>query len=226
MVQVSGITGAGPIFKRVMTASMAGIAPVALVDVKGLTTAKICPLSGQLAGPHCPAQMEEHFLAGTEPAASCQMHDARSPVLPPELAAKCLQLELRQGRLIDLGVDYYDWARAQGLAEEPWLAAACRGESTERAGTPKILFPSNGDEFVLLSDLPLADQAIPVRIRAMPGIGQLELRVDGQLAQVLTAPFTTRIPARRGDHTLTVTQPGAAAAMEEVKFQVRSESPL
>ncbi len=226
MVQVSGITGAGPIFKRVMTEAMAGVAPAALVDGRGLTTATICPLSGRLAGPHCPAAMEEHFLAGTQPTQPCQMHDSRSLRLPPELAKKCLQLEARQGRLVDLGVDYYDWARAQGLAEEPWLAAACRGEDGGGADGPAILFPSNGDEFLLLSDLPLKDQAIPVRIRATPGLGQLELRVDGELAQVLTAPFTTRIPALRGDHTLSVHQPGTAAALGEVKFQVRSESPL
>ena len=225
MIRVSGITGAGPIFRRVMTEAMAGTTPAPLVDERGLTTARICPLSGRLAGRHCPAQMEEHFASGTEPTEGCQMHDASSPHLPPELATKCLQLEARQGRLVDLGVDYYDWAQAQGLAEEPWLAAACRGQVADGAA-PRILFPVNGDEFVLLSDLPLKDQAIPVRVRATPGVGTLELRVDGQLAQLLTAPFTTRIPALRGAHTISVHAPGDPRALGEVKFQVRSESAL
>lgn len=224
MVRVSGITGAGPIFRRVMTQAMDGMRPAPLVDERGLTTARICPLSGQLAGPHCPAQMDEHFLAGTEPAHGCQMHDASSAQLPPELAKRCLQLEAGQGRLVDLGVDYYDWAQAQGLAEEPWLAAACRsGSGLEAGAEPKILFPVNGDEFLLLSDLPLRDQAIPVRVRATPGLGRLELWLDGQLAQRLTPPFTTRIAAVRGQHTLCVRQPGEAGALGEVKFQVRAE---
>jgi penicillin-binding protein 1C len=225
MVRVSGITGAGPIFRRVMTGAMAGLTPAPLVDERGLTTAQICPLSGRLAGRHCPAKMDEHFAIGTEPASGCQMHGASSLQLPPELATRCLQLEARQGRLVDLGVDYYDWAQAQGLADEPWLAAACRGGSSDSA-EPRILFPGNGDEFVLLADLPLGDQAIPVRVRATPGVGSLELRVDGQLAQTLTAPFTTRIPALRGAHTLSVHKPGDERALGEVKFQVRAESAL
>jgi len=225
MVRVSGITGAGPIFRRVMTEAMEGVTAAPLVDERGLTTAHICPLSGRLAGQHCPAQMEEHFTRGTEPAERCQMHDASSPRLPPELAVKCLQLEARQGRLVDLGVEYYDWAQAQGLADEPWLAAACRGGGAE-GEAPRILFPSNGDEFVLLSDLPLNDQAIPVRVRANPGQGALELRVDGIVAQVLQPPFTTRIPARRGAHVLSVHSPGDERVLGEVKFQVRAESAL
>ncbi|MBS1153527.1 MAG: Multimodular transpeptidase-transglycosylase, partial [Myxococcaceae bacterium] len=226
MVRVSGITGAGPIFRRAMTQAMAGLKPSPLVDERGLTTAQICPLSGGLAGRHCPAQMDEHFILGTEPTEGCQMHDASSPTLPPELAKKCLQLEAGQGRLVDLGVDYYDWAQAQGLADEPWLAAACRGEAAGDGDAPRILFPSNGDEFLLLADLPLGDQAIPVRVRATSGLGQLELRVDGQVAQLLTAPFTTRIPAERGAHTLSVHRPGEAQALGEVKFEVRAESAL
>ena len=127
---------------------------------------------------------------------------------------------------MDLGVDYYDWAQAQGLADEPWLAAACRAEAPGDAAQPRILFPINGDEFVLLADLPLKDQAIPVRVRATPGLGQLELRVDGQLAQLLSAPFTTRIPALRGAHILSVHKPGDPRALGEVKFRVRAESAL
>ncbi len=226
MIRVSGITGAGPVFRRVMTAAMAGVNPSGLVDERGLTTAQICPLSGRLAGRYCPAQMEEKFALGTEPTQSCQMHDAASPRLPPELAQKCLQLQAGQGRLVDLGVDYYDWAQAQGLSDEPWLAAACRVDPATDPAVPHILFPINGDEFLLLSDLPLEDQAIPVRIRATAAVGPLELRVDGRLAQTISVPFTTRIPALRGAHTLSVHKPGDLRALGEVKFQVRAETSL
>ena len=82
--------------------------------------------------------------------------------MPPELAQKCLQLEARQGRLVDLGVDYYDWARAQGLAEEPWLAAACRGGGDENGGALKVRFRSKGDELVVRAGLQAKGKGITV----------------------------------------------------------------
>jgi penicillin-binding protein 1C len=225
MVQVSGVSGAGPIFKRVMISAMHGLHAGPLFDERGLTSARICPLSGERAGPHCPAVMDERFVAGTAPHADCGMHTASAPGLPRALAAQCARLEAGQGRLVDLGVDFYDWAQAQGLAEEPWLAAACRGEAAAPSAAPRILFPADGDEFVLLADLPLADQAIPVRLRASPGLGSLELRLDGRLTQRLSAPFTTRIPAERGAHTLSVTGPDGEV-LGEVRFLVRAERAL
>src|SRR5258707_6153503 len=59
MIRVSGITGAGPIFKRVMTRAMASITPAPLRSDAGLARAAICPLSGALAGPECPSHIDE-----------------------------------------------------------------------------------------------------------------------------------------------------------------------
>lgn len=221
MVQVSGITGAGPIFKRVLSKSMEGLSTRPLVDARGLVSAAVCPLSGELAGSHCPAVMDEKFIAGTAPTKRCPMHDGVSDGLPRELASKCDELSRRQGRVVDLGPDFYEWARAQGLADEPWLSAAChtRGDDTKTA----IVFPAPGDEFLVLSDLPLEDQALPVKLRADPSYGKLEVRVDGQMALVLGAPYAGRVPARAGAHRLSVHRLGEEAPLAEVKYLVRSE---
>jgi penicillin-binding protein 1C len=219
MVQVSGITGAGPVFRRVMTRAMREVTPAALVDRRGLDGASICPLSGQLAGPQCPAVMDELFISGNAPRESCQMHRALAADLSGELKHRCLRLAASQGRIADLGLDFYDWAKNEGLSSEPWLAAACLGNDAEVRGA-QVLNPVAGGEFLLFPDLPLEDQAIPVRIRAAPGIGRLAVFVDGQQSLELSPPFSGSVMARQGAHVLEV-RDGAGEVLDTVKFVVR-----
>lgn len=220
MIQVSGITGAGPIFKRVMKKAMANRVPSPLVDRSRLETVRICPLSGERATDACPGSMEEVFAKGTEPKHDCGMHGAIAAQLPPELEARCRALA-SNGRVTDLGVEYYDWARSEGLAKEPWLAAMCRGQSADSGG-PAFLSPQTGDEYMLFPDMPAADQTIPVRVRASPKDGPLQLELDGALVMVLQPPFTGRIPATKGDHVLTL-HGSDGQLRAEVRFRVRTE---
>ncbi len=219
MIQVSGITGAGPVFKRVMSAAMSGVVPAKLVDRRGLTAVHICPLSGERAGPSCPAAMEELFIGKTAPKQACSMHGELSASLSEPLRAQCLRLAAASGRMTDLGLDFYDWARNEGLAAEPWLAAACLGKHDQDHGA-KVLQPVKGGEFLLLADLPLADQSIPVRVRAAPTLGRLHVYLDGAPALELSAPFTGRIPATPGPHVLEV-RDGEGVVLDTVRYLVR-----
>jgi penicillin-binding protein 1C len=225
MQQVSGITGAGPIFKRVMTRAMQRIVPEALVDTSALEPAHICPLSGHLAGPHCPSAMDEWFLKGEAPKQGCEMHGTLASDLPPAVQKRCLALAAEEGTLSDLGLDFYDWAKNEGFAAEPWLAAECLGASADASGAVKILHPANGDEFLLLSDLPLADQAIPVRVRAAPSVGALDVLVDGAKVSSLSAPYTGRIAATKGKHVVSLRE-ASGQTVAEVHFLVREEERL
>lgn len=228
MVKVSGITGAGPIFKRVMTRAMEGVAPAPLVDRTGLRGATICPLSGERAGQHCPSAMEELFREGTLPHADCRMHRSVPAGLPPQLAERCRALAEAGGRLLDLGPDYYEWARNEGLEAEPWLAASCLGAPAGGAASsaPKILTPSPGEEYLVLADLPLEDQAIPLRVRAPATDGALEVRLDGRRLFELEAPYSGRLPVVKGEHLLTVHRAGEERPLLQTHYRVREEQRL
>lgn len=223
MVQVSGITGAGPLFKRVMTRAMAGVDPRPLWREELLEAADICPLSGERAGPHCPASMRELFVKGKVPGESCRMHRHLAADLPRELLERCRALAGAGGAVVDLGPDFYDWARAEGRAQEPWLAAACAASTGGDGGGPAITFPLAGDEFLLFPDLPQADQGIPLRIRASPREGPLEVWMDGERLFALGPPFTGRLPARRGEHRLSLRRTGGVSSLADVRFTVRAE---
>jgi penicillin-binding protein 1C len=224
MIQVSGVTGAGPIFKRVMLRSMDGVRPAALIHVNAFEQARICPLSGELAGPWCPGAMEEVFAAGTRPKHQCSMHRGLAKDLPEPLAEHCQALTGPEKQVVDVGMEFYDWARTEGVFGEPWLASACaEANSLAQAPPPRILSPSNGDEFLLLPDLPLDDQSIPLRVRAAPSQGPLEVRLDGQALFLLEPPFSGRLPATRGEHVLSLHRPQELKGVAQVRFRVRQE---
>ncbi|MBM4379425.1 MAG: hypothetical protein FJ086_09015 [Deltaproteobacteria bacterium] len=224
MVQVSGITGAGPLFRRVMEGAMQGVVGAPLWDGRLLEAQAICPLSGGLAGPDCPSRMEERFARGTAPTQACHVHRRLAAQLPPGLEARCRELAGRSGRVADLGPEFDEWARAEGLSAEPWMLRAClepRAGEVAASG-PHLLSPADGDEYLLFPDMPLEDQTLPVRVRSADG-RPLEIRVDGVPALTLTAPYTGRIPASRGEHRLTLHRPGSGEALEHVRYRVRTE---
>ncbi len=206
MAHVSGIAGAGPIFARVMARAMRGLTPAPLVDRGRFDHARVCPLSGRLAGAACPGGFDEVFLPGTAPAEPCDMH----------------RLEVSGGRarpVLDPGPRYQAWARAEGIATSAGGAAPAAGgdEGVE------ILLPADGDEYLVEAGLPAAAQAIPVRLVVPRGVARVLLRSGegGRPPQVLEPPFTARLPARPGQGRLEVWLPGASAPAAVSRFTVR-----
>ncbi|HVO31482.1 MAG TPA: penicillin-binding transpeptidase domain-containing protein, partial [bacterium] len=202
MVRVSGITGAGPIFKRVMTRAMRGIRPAPLVDRARFEKARICALSGRLAGAHCPSTIDEVYLPGSAPKDFCPMHR-----------------EGKDGRaVVDVGPEFYGWAAGEGLDDGPWPGGGAAGT----AG--KLLQPADGDEFLLEPGMPAGAQAIPVRALAPAGVTTLTLVADGARRE-LRAPFTTAVTATPGTHRMELWTPGGAAPIAVAEYRVKGGDP-
>lgn len=216
MLGVSGVTGAGPLFKRVMAQAMDGLIPEPLMDRRPFDAVAICPLSGQRAGEDCPASVEEIFVRGAAPRAVCSMHRR----LPRPRSA-----DRARGRVLDVGPAYYGWARGEGLDGGPWPDAEPAGADVERrsvaAKRARFLVPGDGDEYFVDPTLPLADQTIPVRAQAPPGVRALMVRVDQGAVRRLDAPFVTRLPGAPGRHRVELWTPGATTPEDVVSFVVR-----
>ena len=167
MQRVSGITGAGPLFARVMRRAMAGVRPAPLVDRARFERVRVCPLSGHRAGEACPGSYEEVFLPGTAPTTPCEMH------------------RLSEGRsVLALDARYSGWAERERLDVAP---------SSDAAVAPGFVTPQDGDEFLIEAGVPLSSQTIPIRIR---GTGRLlvdgaTVAVDG-LGRTRVALFPGR----------------------------------
>lgn len=200
---VSGISGAAPIFARVMARAMRGVAPRPLLDRGLFASARVCALSGGRAGPSCRSTVDEIFLPGTVPLDPCPMHRHDGP-----------------GGL-DVGPEFYGWAAAEGIDGGP-RAAAREGRDAEAGG---IVLPADGDEYLVEAGLPGRSQSIPVRIRPPAGATRVELRAeDGSVLQ-LEPPFSGRLPARPGRHRVELWVPGGGAPVATATYRVRGSGP-
>ena len=82
---------AAPLVRAGLLAAAEGRTLTLPTEPAGIVTARICPISGQLAGPDCPHAMLEHFAAGTIPTATCDWHFRQDHALavhyPTEISA-------------------------------------------------------------------------------------------------------------------------------------------
>jgi penicillin-binding protein 1C len=70
-----GMDGAAPLARVALLAASRGRMLTLPKLPSTLTRRTVCPLSGMLPGPACPARFDERFIPGTEPTGTCTFHD-------------------------------------------------------------------------------------------------------------------------------------------------------
>ena len=218
MRSVSGISGAGPIFRRVMTLAMEGITPRPLVDRARFVHARICKLSGDLATSACGGTLEEVFLPGKVPTKPCSMHRWLTKRRETPREKEGAPWTPHRRRVTDIGPRFYHWARLEGLEAGPWPDVGAPRPSAQRTHL-QIMLPHNGDEYLLDPGIPIEHQQVP--LHAIPPDGETSLRIvlNGRELGMLNAPFTSSLPARPGTNHLVVSAAGKEEL--EVTFVVR-----
>jgi penicillin-binding protein 1C len=193
MRRVSGVTGAGPLLYRAVMAVARRYEPGVLptpADV-GATRARVCRLSGQLAGADCPGTLE-WFLPGTEPRSSCDWHRPGGVVLPEE---------------------YAEWASSlpQGVvAGGPAPGGATLAAS---ASALRIVAPQTGDRYDIPPGTDPRYATIALRAVGAAEDEPLNWYVDGQRLA------SARWVLRPGAHVVRVV--GASGRVAEAQFVVR-----
>jgi penicillin-binding protein 1C len=210
---VSGVTGAGPLFRDVMIAAMRGRSPDSTGVEPTLEVAEVCPLSGALAGPSCPHRHRESFVHGTAPRATCGMHqmvriDTRNGL---RAGAGCPArfVENRPYEVFDSM--YASWARssARPIAADafsplcpgqgsPTDAAESRTRLMARDST-RLTYPNDGARFVY-DDSASSPQVLTFRALAPSSARRVRFYVDGRLLASKSAPFLADWPLSRGVH--------------------------
>jgi len=87
MHNVSGMTGAGPLFRDVMLLVSSRNKNEGFREPTNLAHRAICPLSGMLPSVHCPGTIDEIFLPGTEPRVTCSLNHQKGIVAAAVLPA-------------------------------------------------------------------------------------------------------------------------------------------
>lgn len=213
----SGITGAAPLFREAMLAAMRDRSPAPLVEQTLLTTAPICPLSGQLPGPDCPHQLRERFVRGSLPHERCTMHRRVSVDRDTgELATPSSRR--RESRVLEWYPDeYVAWAIESQRPLVPGAAADAQrtpyGHSVRvSSGRPMITFPAQQARFSRDPGVPSEQQRIVLQARAPADAGPLTFRLDGAILGRAGAPFQVPWQLQPGRHELVVSAADGSAS--------------
>ncbi len=166
MQGVSGVSGAGPIWRDVMLLAHRGLPARAFERPAGLTRVEVCALSGMLPTPECAVRRLEWFIEGSAPTQPDTWHHrAGSRVV------------------LDLPLALRAWAQAQGwpLRAAPAEAGAPVASRDAPGRTMGLIVaqPDDGARIRIDPGLPLSVQRLPIEVRADdPAIQRIELALD------------------------------------------------
>jgi penicillin-binding protein 1C len=156
MHDVSGVDGAGPVWRDVMMAAALGRRLSWPPRPAGIVEATVCSPTGLLPGPACPSPIRELFVAGTVPAEQEQYYvrdeSGRVAINPP--------------------MEALAWARDAGFA-------TARDAPDASGGPIRIVQPATGSVFFMAPEL--REQQLVLRASAPAGSERVTFRLDGRV---------------------------------------------
>ena len=207
MLDVSGIDGAGPIWRDIMLqAHRTTPHPFPVPD--GIISVEVCAPSGLLPSPHCPYRRLERFIKGTEPTEiDNQFRVETVDIRTEETASAATPVEFRQERVRwILPLAFQDWGLAHGievleskpLAVKSISSIEIDSESNGDKNRPQLTLPISHTAYQIHPSLPSASQRLQVSGRTVDASAwhRLRLVVDGNViaekenAQVIDAWWT------------------------------------
>jgi len=221
MHNVTGLTGAAPIWHEVMRGLLQGRPDHPFAQPNGLTQVEVCDISGLLPSPLCPHTHTEWFIAGTEPVQTDTTYQQIwIDTLTNSLADDLTPIERRKPvTVLNIPTEAKAWAHEQGL---PLLS-----DYSLDSGS---LQPSNENPLILLSPHPNTTyridpnfdpsaQQLKIEAAVGQGISQVEIWVDGTLLTTLSSPpYQAWWTLSSGEHRFWVE--GVNANVEKVKSEV------
>ncbi|WP_437292229.1 penicillin-binding protein 1C [Sorangium sp. So ce406] len=224
---ISGITGAGPLFRDAMLAA-ARVRPPRPFDAPDpdlLAEVEVCSLSGMTPTAACPHRRRELLPRGDAAALSpCDMHeivrvDRRNGLRAGACPAAAVEERVFERHDAELTA----WARAAGRPIAPDEVSPLCGALPGRDGAApagarvRVAYPPDGARFVLDPSVNSL-QAIRLRADVPAGVRRARFVLDGRPIEV-GPPFALDWPLVAGAHRLRVEADGASAG-EEIAFSV------
>ncbi|HAR46728.1 MAG: penicillin-binding protein 1C [Nitrospirae bacterium GWC2_57_13] len=218
MQQVAGVSGAGPIFRRVMMLLQGKKEPKDFERPSGLIEVEVCALSGKQKGPDCPHGVSELFLRDEVEAGAmepCDVH-RKLPVLAGngQIAPAGARREETEYRVFeDLPPIYEFWQRETGRPVMP-------RELSRHAESAlfEIIRPAHQSIYRRPLDLAARYQTIRFEAVGAPGSAEVVWTLNSdEIGRTRDAHFLDW-PVRTGEYRLRATAPGVPAS--EIRFTV------
>lgn len=223
MKEVTGLTGAAPIWHEVIRKALEGQPKREFARLEGLVQVEVCALSGLLPTEFCDHTRTEWFIAGTEPTQPDNIfQQVTVDALTGFLADASTPTDRAQTRIVlDLPITAHPWARSQGL---PLLADIPQAGETSQ---PQIAIISPRPNSTYRIDPAFDASAQKLLIEAVVGAGITEVTiwVDGTpLATLHTSPYQVWWQLSAGGHRFWatgVTVNGEVVTSEIVTIKVQ-----
>ncbi len=216
MKGVSGITGAGPLFRSSMLAASRRRTPEAFAIPDGVRRVDVCSLSGELPGPACDHTRSDVELARRPIRERCDMHIvARIDPASGLLAGPACPESTVEHRVFErYPARFLEWARSVGRPLAPTESAARCPAPHASSEEARIVYPEDGARFSI-DDSAAAPNAIRIRVAVPPG-AHSRLEVDGVAVSLPADGLVWTLV--RGVHARRLMTEGGAA--DEVTFSV------
>lgn len=226
MVEVTGVSGAGPIYNQFMRRVLVGQPELEFQRPDGLIRVEICTLSGLLPKDNCPLRRVDWFIEGTEPTAYDTYYqnfriDRRTGLLadentPPEY----IILET----FVVLPHDARDWAIQNGLRLPPEGALV-----DEPAIGLRLLEPDPYTSFEISPITPLETQRLRFTVATPQNTISVSYYLNGELIGIKDeAPFDMWWTLNIGDWQLSAEarlSDGTILTSDSVPFEVVDYEP-
>ena len=227
MKNVSGLSGAAPIWHQFMRAVLNDVPETAFTQPAGLVQVEVCALSGLLPTGACPYRKMEWFIEGTAPEQVDTFYkevqtDQRTGLLAD---ANTPQQYLYSQLLLHVPPQAYSWARSVDLS----LAVDFYATQPDSLppGTQSVLgitAPRPNSVFTLASGLDVEAQQLSIQAYASTEFATLHFYLDGELlATVTNTPYEIWWPLSVGLHEVWVegvTSEGEVTRGDVVIFEV------
>lgn len=196
MYNVSGISGAAPIFRDVMLFLENKSRVIYFDKPGGIVSLKVCPLSGAIPGRYCPNFITEIFIAGNEPKQICSFHK---------------KIQTREGEKVYEVYPslYYPWMKKRSIEIHRSVADEDRffqkqNNSTDNASVLQIVYPNNGDIFRIDPHLKSEYQSIALKVTVPEGTDKITWFVDDVKVKESAPLFTFLWKLEPGEHKFVV----------------------
>ena len=202
MQHISGISGAGPIFRDIVLLLHKDAVPSPFIEPRGIVNLEVCALSGNLPGDHCASLIRESFLEGSTPDVPCELHT-----------------ETSGNGLAKLPPIYAKWLSDMQI--EPWRAdSLVHKESLKRESTLRLLYPHNGAMFKIDPSVSKHYQSMYFEAVVPEGAQKARWYLNGKFIGQSGSPFRKLWKLQAGKFSLRVE---AGGITDSVTFSVEKE---
>lgn len=205
MVNVTGVTGAAPIWNAFIRDVLIGQPEVPFSVPDGIVHHTVCATSGFLPTPQCPLTKDEVFIEGTVPTETDNLYqtfviDRQTGFLATDETPA--ERRLSQVYLV-VPQEARDWALRNGIRPPPQDAPV---QITDRNQGLRLLAPDPYTIFQLSPLTPPETQRLRLTVAAPTGTQSVTYQMDGEvIGQVNAAPWVMWWQLALGEHELIAT---------------------